>query len=351
MNRKIRIGALATGVLIFLSMLEACHTQKAEIESVATFKGQQVTGVTVSEGGRVFANFPRWREGVENSVLEVTADGSSVPYPDKSWNSWNPGDSIPETGFVAVQSVVANGGYLYVLDTRNPLWKGVVDAPRIFVFNLTDNRLSDVLVLSEGSFNPNSYINDLRVDTAKQAIYMTDSNEPALVVYDLQKHESKRVLDGHFSTTGEVDHLTINGERWGSHPVNSDGIALNLNTNRLYYHCLTGYTLYSVPTDELLNGSEEELEAAVKKEATTPAPDGMIFDAKGNLYMADLENSKIVYLTPDGELKLLCEGDKVRWADTFSIYKGELYYTNSRIHEVKGDISEMVFDINKIRIE
>ncbi len=336
--------------LAFIAMV-ACEKAPKTIETVAEFTGQQVTGVTVSEGGRLFANFPRWRGGVESSVVEVMADGSSVAFPNADWNRWSIGDSIAADAFVGVQSVVANGNFLYVLDTRNSLWQGVLDAPRIYVFNLSDNQLADVLVLSEGSYKPNSYINDLRVNAETQFIYMTDSNEPGLVVYNLATRESRRVLDGHFSTTAEADHLTIQGEVWGGHPVHSDGIAFNRTNNRLYYHSLTGYTLYSVPTELLETGSEAEIEAAVVKEATTPAPDGMIFDEAGNLYMADLENQKIVYLTPAGELKTLCEGEAVRWADTFSIYQGELYYTNSRINEVKGDIADMVFDIRKIKLD
>jgi hypothetical protein len=29
-------------------------------------------GVTVTDAGRIFANFPRWRNGVKNSVVEIT---------------------------------------------------------------------------------------------------------------------------------------------------------------------------------------------------------------------------------------------------------------------------------------
>ena len=77
----------------------------------------------------------------------------------------------------------------------------------------------------------------------------------------------------------------------------------------------------------------------------------MILDGTGKIYMADLENQKIVYLTPDKKLMTLTDNrNEVKWADTFSIYNGYLYYTNSRIHEVKGDVSEMIFDIRKIKL-
>ena len=320
------------------------------ITQVASFKGQQVTGLTVSQRGRVFANFPRWREHVTNSVVEVLADGTSVPYPNTSWNAWKVGEKVKDSMFVAVQSVVADQDYLYVLDTRNALWKGVIDAPRMFVFSLQTNQLIDILMLDDKAYKSNSYTNDLRIDHKHNCIYITDSNEGAIIVYNITDRSSRRVLDNHISTQGETSTLTINGDTWGNKPVHSDGIALHPTNGRLYYHSLTGYTLYSVATEELAKGTEQSIAASVIEEGKTGAPDGMIFDAKGNLYLADLEQNAITYLTPSKEMKTLVSGNQVRWADTFSIYDGYLYYTNSRINEVQKDISDMLFTINKVAL-
>ena len=57
-----------------------------ELFEVATFD-HQVTGVTVSEGGRIFVNFPRWTEDAPISVAEVV-DGEVRPYPNEEWNAW-----------------------------------------------------------------------------------------------------------------------------------------------------------------------------------------------------------------------------------------------------------------------
>lgn len=341
-------------ILFAFVLLQSCINHQSplnenEILEVANFKGQQVTGVTVSNNGRIFANFPRWREGVENSVVEISANGEVVSYPDKNWNSWTVGDAISDSVFIAVQSVVIHNDNLYVLDTRNPLFKGVENAPRLFVFDLNTNELKDICLLSEDSYKAHSYINDLRIDDTTNCIYMTDSGEPGLVVYNLSTKKSFRVLDNHYSTRAEKDYLTINGVKWNN-TVHSDGIAFNYKTNRLYYHSLTGYNLYSVATNLLANGESEQIEADVELVMKTAAPDGMIFDDKGNLYFADLEHSKIQYLCPDGDIHTLCEGEKIKWADTFSIYNGYLYFTNSRINETQNGVSDMLFTINKVRI-
>jgi len=285
------------------------------LEKVTDYKGQQVTGISVNEDGRIFVNFPRWRESVKYSVMEICENKVSVPYPDTKWNSWKPGSAISDSLFVAVQSVVAKNNKLYVLDTRNPLWKGVVDNPRIFVFDLKTNSLIDVLKLS-----------------------------------DKKNRKSRRVLDQHYSTSAETDHLMIDGKKWGCKPVHSDGIVFDETRDKLFYHALTGKTLYSVSAKTLREGSEQEIESSVKKEALTPSPDGMILDKRGNLYMADLEKHAIVFISPKGELKTLVKNESVGWADTFSIYGSYLYFTNSNIHRVGSGAEDLSYPVFKIKL-
>ncbi|OAB28876.1 Major royal jelly protein [Flavobacterium fryxellicola] len=321
-----------------------------EVQQVAEFKGQQVTGVTVSTTGRIFVNFPRWRKGVEYSVVEITSDNQKVAYPNEEWNSWEIGSAVEDQKFVGVQSVVSFENKLYVLDTRNPLFGTVLDAPRLFVFNLSDNKLEKTYTLKKNSYYPNSYINDLRVDKKNNKIYCTDSGRAGLIVLDITSGKSVRVLDNHFSTKAEQSYLTFDNKKWVN-TINSDGIALDTKNDLLYYHALTSYSLYSVPTKVLAKGTTKEVEQSVKFVAKTAAPDGMILDKNGTLYFADLENSKIMYRKQDGSIHVLIEGATIRWADTFSIYNNYLYFTNSRINEVTGDISNMNFTLNKIALD
>lgn len=345
-----RIVINAAALLAGIVMVQAQHLAPKQLELVAEFKGQQVTGIAVDGRGRIFVNFPRWRNSVEYSVAEVKQGGGSKPYPDSVWNSWKPGQPVGDSVFVAVQSVVESDGKLYVLDTRNPLWQGVVNAPRIFVFDLRTNKLADILVLSEASFKPGSYTNDLYVDEKTKTIYLTDSNEPGVIVYDLKKRNSFRVLDNHPSTTAETDHLVIDGVTWGTKPVHSDGIAFDPKTERLYYHALTGHSLYSASTAAMRNGTDDDVAGSVRKVADTPSPDGMVFDFRGYLYFADLEKHAIVYLTPKKEIKTLIEDAKVGWGDSFSIYGGYLYFTNSRIHETKNGAEALTYPIYRIKL-
>ena len=360
-TRLTKIAFFTLGLLLVISCKNSNNTKSENktdankvnttnnVQLVAEFNGQQVTGVSVSNTGRVFANFPRWRKNVANSVIEVLSDTKQKGYPDNLWNSWEIGQPIAENKFIGVQSVVAFEDKLYVLDTRSKLFENVLDAPRVFVFSLDTNTLVRTYILTANSYHPDSYINDLRIDKKNNKIYFTDSGHAGLVILDITTGESRRVLDNHTSTTAEVSSLTFGDKKW-SNTIHSDGIALNLQNNRLYYHALTGYSLYSIATKDLLELKEAALEKAVQFEAKTAAPDGMIFDALGTLYFADLENHKIKYRKPEGTIRTLIEGDAIKWADTFSIYKNYLYFTNSRLHEITPDISNMVFTIHKIKL-
>jgi sugar lactone lactonase YvrE len=186
-------------------------------------------------------------------------------------------------------------------------------------------------------------------------MYMTDSGLGALVVLDLNTGTARRLLAGHPSTQSEDVWLTVEGERWvkeGKKPhMHADGIALSPDKGYLYYHALTGYTLYRISTFALTDATlnDDTLAEKVENLGRTCAPDGMLFDPQGNLYLGDLESNAIVYRTPDGRLNTLVQDERLKWPDTFTMdAQGNLYVTTSRIHQMEGDISDLEFNIFKI---
>ncbi|WP_269145359.1 L-dopachrome tautomerase-related protein [Geomonas sp. RF6] len=197
--------------------------------TVASFRGAQVTGVTVTDTGRVFANFPRWRDGIPFSVVEIARDGSIHQYPDEAWNRW---DGRPGTNrFTCVQSVVAHGSALYVLDPSSPKFAGVVGTAKLFVFDLRTNKLERTYEFDKSVAPQKSYLNDLRIDDSAGKAYITDSGLGAIVVLDLKSGESRRLLGNHVSTKAEEITVRIDGKEFlrnGAPPrIHSDGIALD----------------------------------------------------------------------------------------------------------------------------
>ncbi|WP_394221264.1 L-dopachrome tautomerase-related protein [Alteromonas gracilis] len=347
MNTKlVEKSFLATAITaLFCVSATAQSASTAQVELVGEIKGTQITGVTVSEQGRVFVNAPIWREGVQFSVAQIGENGEFTPYPNKQTNECVAQSEVRKDCFLAVQSVVAHEGKLYVLDTRNPKFQGVVDAPRLFVVDLATNEIEGTLILSDNAYHPDSYINDLRIDEKTKRIYMTDSAHAGLVVYNLDDNSSYRILNDHVTTKAEVESLSIQGKPF-TMVVQSDGIALDTLNDTLYFHALSGYSLYAINTSDIKKASNDALATKVRKVATTGAPDGMIYHV-GNVYLADLEKQEVQYLTPSLDLRTLVKGDVVSWADTLSIHDNMLYYTNSKIQEAGSDVSNMTFEVYK----
>ena len=331
-----------------LAFFSANALSAQTIQKLASVKGTQITGVTVSDKGEVFVNAPTWRSGVEFAVAKISDSGHFEAYPNKELNSCVASVRVSDDCFLAVQSVVAHNDKLYILDTRNPQFKGVKDAPRIFVVNLEMNKVENILTLSSDAYHSDSYINDLRIDEKTNRIYMTDSGHAGLVIYNLDDNSSYRILDNHKFTRAETSTLDIAGTPF-TNTVHSDGIALDSQHDIVYFHALSGYTLYAISTRDIQPVSNDNIARKVRKIATTGAPDGMIYQ-DGILYLADLEKQLVQYLTPDFTLHTLVDGDAVNWADTFSLHDNSLYYTNSKIQDAGSDVSQMEFEVYKVAL-
>jgi sugar lactone lactonase YvrE len=186
-----------------------------------------------------------------------------------------------------------------------------------------------------------SYLNDVRIDNVRKVAYITDSGDGALIVTDLETGESRRLLDDHPSTGAQDVVISPGGVPWilpgGRSPaIHSDGIALSPSGEYLYYHALTGTTLYRIPTEALLDESlnATDLAAAVETVCETGPVDGMIFGPDGTLFLTLLEENAIGAILPGSDsLVVLARSDDIRWPDSFSMGPdGTLYVTTSQIH-------------------
>ncbi|MEM9379308.1 MAG: L-dopachrome tautomerase-related protein [Planctomycetota bacterium] len=299
---------------------------------------RQWTGVAASPGGRLFVCFPRWSDDVPISVAELV-DGQAVPFPDEAWNAWAPGDD-PSRAFCCVQSVHVDGdGRLWILDAGNPGFRGVIDgAPKLLEVDLGRNEIVGTYPFSD-VVRPESYLNDVRVDTERGVAFLTDSGRPGLVVLDTVSGRSRRVLDGHASTTAEDITLTIEGEAWlrdGATPkVHSDGIALTPDRSEIYFQALTGRTLYRVPTRVLRDFTltDARIEQSVKRVLVGGACDGMAFDASGALYLSSIEENAVHRVSMAGQRELVARDARLSWPDSFAVGPdGWIYVTSAQIH-------------------
>ena len=310
----------------------------ATLQEFATFDDDQVTGVAVSRSGRVFVNFPSWSDRHRISVAELV-NGKPIPFPNEEWN--RPG--LPNNHFVCVQSVfVDESDSLWILDPAAPMMKETVKGgPKLVKVDLVKNEVVQTIPFSEQVAPKKSYLNDVRVDVKGQTAFITDSGVGAIVVVNLETGRARRLLDQDHSTLAEKDfRLQVNGRELlaenGKPPqINSDGIAYDHLRGYLYYHALTGRTLYRIKVIDLKNPglTNAQLGARIETVTQTPAPDGMVIGPDGKLYLTDIEHGAIQVWDPEAKkLSTVVADSRLSWPDSLAWGpNGELFITTSQI--------------------
>jgi sugar lactone lactonase YvrE len=334
MNRRVVLAA-------FVAL--ATTSPVAQLQGVASFPNQQVTGVGASQkSGRIFVNFPFWSDDHSVSVAEII-NGQPRAFPDDEWNKSGP----PASHLVCVQSVVVDDqDNLWILDPAAPKMQEIVKGgPKLVKIDLASNKVVQIIPLGEDVAPAKSYLNDVRIDTANRKAFITESAQGAIIVVDLVSGKARRLLDDHKSTKPEpgfklvVDGKELIDQQKKSPPqIASDGIALDTRNGYLYYHALTGHTLYRIKTSYLTdeNLSKSDLESRVENVAETPAPDGMLEASDGSVYFTDLEGSAIVrWNASSKKIEPVIADKRLLWPDTLSWGpNGELYVTASQIENM-----------------
>lgn len=345
--KKNTFALCATAVL--LSSLTLAQPAVAEpsysLEKVAKFD-HQVTGVTASETGRLFVNFPRWTEDSEVSVAELLPNGDLKPFPDARWNEWRNArqDSLSATDhWVCVQSVVADKrGSVWVIDAGAPAQAQVVPgAPKLVQVDLASQRVVKVYPFGLDVAPQGSYLNDLRLSPDGKFAYITDSGTSgAIVVLNLETGKARRALDGAPSTQVEkgvmvkVDGKPLQRPDGRGVQFSADGIALSADGDTLYWQAVKGKTLYRISTQALQADSLSALSSKVETVGENGPADGLLMDANGRLYISSVEDHSIKVREGD-QLKVLLQDKDMRWPDTFAQGPdGTIYVTDSRIPDM-----------------
>ncbi|HEX9024510.1 MAG TPA: L-dopachrome tautomerase-related protein [Geobacteraceae bacterium] len=309
-----------------------------------SFDGQ-VTGVAVSAGGRVFVSFPRWGKESRYGVAELKPDGSLTPYPDAFWNRpAKSGEKDADTHFLSVQGIfIDSRDVLWVLDAPSPYDQGALPGKAKLVgVDLGGDRINRVIPLDEAVAPVASFLRNVCVDRWEGTAYISDAGSGAIIVIDLDSGHGRRVLADHFSTKAEpgvvlkVAGKELRDEAGKPLRLHVDGIALDADNGFLYYHALTGRTLYRIKTrylnDPMFSG--KEMGEHVERLAQTGAADGIAMDEGDNLYLtAPEENAVMRYRVFDRSLETLVRNDAIVWPGGICIAPDEfLYFTDSQFN-------------------
>jgi sugar lactone lactonase YvrE len=251
------------------------------LEPVAYFHDAMPTGVTVSQEGRIFVNFPKWGDEVSFTVGEIRAgECGVVAYPDETVNQTNPNDLAG--ALVSVQSVVVDPiDRLWILDTGSPLFEPTkYGGPKLVCVDLKTNQVINKILFPQSVALRTTYLNDIRFDLrlGKEGVaYITDSSQNGpngIIVVDLASGESWRRLNDHPSTKsadlqtfipiveGRAFVVKQQDEKNGSVKLaanmGSDGIAISATGELLYYCPLASRKLYSVSTKGLIDRTRDD---------------------------------------------------------------------------------------------
>jgi sugar lactone lactonase YvrE len=345
-----------------------------QLEQVFAFNDAMPTGVTVSETGRIFVNYPRWGDDVPFTVGEIR-DGKVVAFPNAAINVEDA--KAPAKGLISVQSVVADGqGRIWLLDTAAPGFAPPkAGGAKLVAVDLASNKVVKTLIFPANVILPSTYVNDMRFDfrSGKEGtVYVTDSSVSgpgAIIVMDIASGVATRRLSGAKSTSADPTFVPIVEGQAGlvnqgpdgkkkTLGVASDGIALSADGKTLYFCPMSSRHLYSVPTALLRDAKvdEAQLEAAVNDLGEKGASDGLAADANDAVYAGDYEHNSVRKRLADGSWQTIAHDPRILWPDTLSIGPdGYLYFTANQLERQAGfhngkDLREKPYSLLRIKI-
>lgn len=303
----------------------------SSLEQVLEYS-EPVGNVAVNRDGRIFFTVHPESRPTGNKLLEFIR-GAAVPFPSG-----------------ADQAVLFDTVLGVAIDRFNRLWTldhgnhGMRPA-RIVAIDLDTN-----VVIREQSLPPaiaplGSFLQDLQVSADGRTIVIADASfwrkSPAIIVYDVETGEARRVLESHASVSAE-NYIIRNGGRemeflGGAVALRGgiDGIALG--PEWLYYGALSGSGLFRIRLQDLRDEKlpPGQLANRVERFSDKPLSDGFSIDREGNVYITDIEHSAVFVVGPGRDLQTLIQSGSLRWPDALSFGPdGYLYLADSALSEL-----------------
>lgn len=323
----------AHSILAASALAASCLAVQDPRIQVALTLDTPCNGVSTTEDGRLFVLYARVDGTQAQGLPEVGewVNGTSVPYPDASWNSYaGPGsDSDPATTFVRVNSQrVGPDGNLWLVDTGSPGFGSPVilpEGPKLVVVDTGTDKVTRVYPMGNATLSE-SLLDDVRFDAAGTKAYLTDAGAGgALIVLDLDSGRTVRLLEGDLSvgaftpTSGEGTFLRSSSGEFSF--IYADQLELSPDGRHLYYQPASG-GMSRIETqflDEAFYNSSmasvKVLSGYVEPYALTPSTGGTAIDAEGNIYVSDTDRLAIEKIYPNGTRTTLVQDERLLWVD------------------------------------
>lgn len=312
--------------------LTTTPTLDAQALEVVLSYPKPIGNVAVNKDGRVFFTVHPESRPKGNKLLEYT-NGASVPYPSLGKQR--------ELFDTPIGVVIDRLDRLWVIDHGNH----GTNSARIVAIDLATGE-----VLRDQKFHKTiaplgSFLQDLQVSADGKTVIIADASfwrkSPALIVYDVETGDARRVLEDHASVLAEnyvIRNWSRRMEFFGGIVALRGGVdGIALGPEWLYYAALSGSVLYRIRLEDLRNSdlTASQLASKVEKFSDKPLSDGLSIDVNGDVYITDIEHSAIFKVGADRKLSTLIQSRDIRWPDGLSFGPNAyLYIADSALSEV-----------------
>jgi sugar lactone lactonase YvrE len=303
----------------------------ASLEQVLSYP-EPIGNVAVSSDGRIFFTVHPESRPEGNKLLEYVA-GAAVPFPTTT--------AQQELFDTVLGIAIDRFNRLWTIDHGN---HGLRTA-RIIGMDLETGEIIRNQGFDSSLAPAGSLLQDLQVSADGNTIVIADTSvwrkTPALIVYDVETGEARRVLESHKSVSAEPYVIRTRNREMkflgGAIAMRGgvDGIALG--SEWLYFGSLTGSGLYRIRLDDLRDFSlpQQQVGNRVERFSDKPLSDGLSADTAGNVYITDIEHNAIFIVGAEQELTTLIQSGSIRWPDALSFGPdGYLYVADSALQHV-----------------
>lgn len=302
------------------------------LQSVVTYD-EPIGNVAVAADGRIFFTVHPESGPTGNKLL--VANGSEIrPFPSLTQQSL----------FDTVLGVrIDDQDRLWTID---PGYYGLRNV-RLMAFDIASGKVVHDHVFTSDIAPLGSYLQDMAIAPDGKTIYIADVSffrrKPAIIVYDVASQSARRVLEGHPSVFPQnwviTNQLRVMRFFGGLIELKAgvDGITLDPTGEWLVYGAMNHDTLFRIRTADLLDPRLDNADLAARLQSMGPKPlsDGLTHDARGNIYITDVEHAAVMRKTQDGRLETVIRDGRIRWPDSLSYGPaGYIYIADSAISDV-----------------
>jgi len=312
------------------------------LEAVTQFEDYRGGGITITPEGRIIISMHPL-DGPKVKVVEVMANGVKRPFPTQDWAD---GPEIGKVGLSAVIGVHSDSkGVVWMLDMGSE-----ASPAKLIAWDTMLNKLSHNIELPASALAANSFLQDFVIDEKHGKIIIADmtfgnfagATKPAFVVVDIASGQAKRVLENADTLMPEDRDIVIEASllasksaegkttklRFGLNPI-----AMDEESEWIYFGAFTGTKIYRVPAMALVNNSlsDSQIESKIEVFGPKNPSDGIAYSKQG-IIVSDLENSA-VGLTTKGKYQVLVQDKRLSWPDSFALSNGYVYVTQDQLHQ------------------